>query len=104
MKKETFKKDVLKNNGWSILLLISSILATITEFIPWMGDRSAWDLYLLKQIYQNYYVYIFPLITGILVLITLIYIKMKQDQNKTIISSLSFITILNLFMIFMIEA
>ncbi len=88
---------------WFILLLISSILSLLGEFLDWVGNRSPWELFQLRDVYGNYYVYVFPLIAGILGL-TISGVLFRLKSLNVIAKALPIVINLNLLLIFMFEA
>jgi len=75
-----------------VLGIIGSILLIITEFLPWFSDRSCLDIYLLYTVVavEDSFLYLFPLISGIIGLIGSILILYSEEFriNSVIISFL----------------
>lgn len=77
--KEKFKTHI----DYRIIGLVGSILLIISEFLPWFSGFSCLDIYILYTIVavEESFLYLFPLISGIICLIGSILIIFDQSYK-----------------------
>jgi hypothetical protein len=87
------KTNKLKNYlDYRLVVLSGSILLIISEFLPWFSGFSCFDIYLLYTIVavEKAFLYLFPLISGIICLIGSVLIIYNESYkiNSVLISLL----------------
>jgi len=77
--KEKFKAHI----DYRLIGLVGSILLIISEFLPWFSGFSCLDIYILYTIVavEESFLYLFPLISGIICLIGSILIILDQSYK-----------------------
>lgn len=88
----------------SLFFFAGAILILIGEFIPWVSQQySPWEIFIIRPIQiSNSYVYIFPIIASLIVIIIGFLIFIVHNLHKGSISIVIFIA-LSLITIFLIQ-
>ncbi|MBD3353356.1 MAG: hypothetical protein GF364_17880 [Candidatus Lokiarchaeota archaeon] len=87
-----------------LFLLIGGLLLSGSEFIPWVSNQySAWYFfYELVIPVNNRYLYIFPLVTGVGVILIATIVLFSRQFSKGLVSMLIFVVI-SLLLVYLIE-
>jgi hypothetical protein len=80
----------------SILFICEGFGLIISIFLPWIGHYSIYELFLFPNPYQSNYAYIFPIIAGFLLIIT-VCLKIFPPFKKKISSLFQTIMVIIVF-------
>ena len=78
-----YKKEILARIDYRLIGLVGSILLILSEFLPWFSGFSCLDIYILYTIVavEESFLYLFPLISGIICLIGCILIILNESYR-----------------------
>ena len=87
----------------SFLLLSGAVVLLFAEFTPWVSQQySPWYFYEINGMGWNGILYIFPIISAVIVIIIGILLNIFKDINKKLLSFIIFFA-LSLFLLFLFE-
>ena len=95
------KKNSDRKYG-SVLIFISGIIFIISEFIEIISNFSAYEFVQLINYGENYDIYLFPLISGIILLVIPIFLSVNL-KKLDYFSYFCLIFVFNLMLFFIIE-
>ncbi|MHA1821121.1 MAG: hypothetical protein ACTSU2_01460 [Promethearchaeota archaeon] len=85
-----------------VIYIIGCLFLIIAQYVPWVSQQfSPWEFYKLNIGYSySAIIFIFPLISSIIIAISIIFIIIKQNHEKILIISIDFLVLMLLTVFF----